>query len=161
MVAIEEVIPAFDRSVDETLHDLRLFGDHFFRDHQYLRVGRVTIVRKQEHDWIDAGGAGGKGFACAAASARHRRAAAAGPSSETVARRIAQPPAIPEDWSRIQRETFIKEEVPRAWWHFWATDGTLFKPGEGRDAVCELLERVLEYAPDTIVGSSYSFPSAQ
>jgi hypothetical protein len=68
---------------------------------------------------------------------------------------------IREDWTRIQRETIITKEVPRAWRHFWGTDGTLFEPGEGRDAARELLERVLEYAPDTIVGSSYGLPSAQ
>ena len=68
---------------------------------------------------------------------------------------------IREDWTRIQLETIITEEVPRAWRHFWGTDGTLFELGDGRDAARELLERVLEYAPDTIVGSSYGLSSAQ
>jgi hypothetical protein len=72
---------------------------------------------------------------------------------------------IREDWTRIQ-DVVAKiggtlEEVPRAWRHFWVTDGTLFEPGEGRDAARELLERVLEYAPDTIVGASYSYPASQ
>ena len=72
---------------------------------------------------------------------------------------------IREDWARIQHEiakaSGMLEEVPRAWRHFWTTDGTLFEPGEGRDAPRELLERVLEYAPDTVVGASYSYPPKQ
>jgi hypothetical protein len=39
-----------------------------------------------------------------------------------------------------------------AWRQFWATEGALFAPGEGRDAALELIERALEYAPDTVVG---------
>ena len=69
---------------------------------------------------------------------------------------------IREDWTRIQyviaKEGGSLDDVPRAWRHFWTTDGSLFEPGEGRDAARELLERVLEYAPDTVVGSSYSYP---
>src|SRR5262249_5323162 len=72
---------------------------------------------------------------------------------------------IREDWTRIQKEITdargTLEDVPRAWRQFWTTDGTLFEPGEGRDAARELLERVLEYAPDTIVGASYSYPVKQ
>jgi hypothetical protein len=72
---------------------------------------------------------------------------------------------IREDWTRIQdviaEEGGSLDDVPRAWRHFWATDGSLFEAGEGRDAARELLERVLEYAPDTVVGSSYSYPARQ
>lgn len=72
---------------------------------------------------------------------------------------------IRADWTRINdgisKGGGSLEDVPRAWRHFWTTDGTLFEAGEGRDAACELLERVLEYAPDTIVGSSYSYPPKQ
>jgi hypothetical protein len=62
------------------------------------------------------------------------------------------------DWARVAArggtpDRKLSEEA-FAWRQFWATDGALFEPGEGRDAARELLERALEYAPDTVIGAA-------
>ena len=61
---------------------------------------------------------------------------------------------IRDDWSRIEASNVTIPEPAFSWRRFWATDGALFERGEARDAARELLERCLEYAPDTVMGTA-------
>jgi hypothetical protein len=56
---------------------------------------------------------------------------------------------------RARRQSSTRpDDEAFAWRQFWATDGALFEPSEGHDAARELLERALEYAPDTVIGAA-------
>ena len=58
------------------------------------------------------------------------------------------------DWLRLSREGAAHAEPALSWSRFWATDGGLLERGIARNAARELLERCLEYAPDTEMGAA-------
>jgi glucokinase len=49
VVAVQVVVPALDRGLDERLHHCRLGVDEFLRHHHHRRIARIAVVGEQIH----------------------------------------------------------------------------------------------------------------